>query len=133
MTRERGAVAAEIAVLAPALMLCALFVVLAGRIGQAAQDVEQAAAEGARTASLSRGGALVADARTTVRANLAAAGVRCGRLVVDVATADVRPGGSVRVDVACAVDLRDVAAGLAREQVVTAHAVEVIDTYRGAP
>lgn len=122
---------AELAVLAPALVLCMLFVVLAGRLGQAQQDVAQAAAEAARTASLARGSQMV-DVTGTVRRNLAAAGVSCGELRVDTSSTDWRPGGSVRVDVRCDVDLSDVAGlGLPRHRSVDAHAVEVIDTYRG--
>jgi Flp pilus assembly protein TadG len=131
MTRDDGGMSAELAVLAPALLLCMLFVVFAGRLGQAQQDVTQAAAEAARAASLARGPQLV-GVRDIVRRNLTAAGVRCGELVVDTSSSDWRPGGSVRVDVRCDVDLSGVAGlGLPWRRTVEADAVEVIDTYRG--
>ena len=131
MRRDDGGMSAELAVLAPTLVLCMLFVVFAGRLGQAQQDVAQAAAEAARAASLARAPQMV-DVTGIVRRNLAAAGVVCGDLGVDTSSTDWRPGGSVRVDVRCAVDLADVAGlGLPRHRSVEARAVEVIDTYRG--
>lgn len=131
MTRDDGGMSAELAVLAPALVLCMLFVVFAGRLGQAQQDVAQAAAEAARAASLVRGPQL-AGASGVVRRNLTASGVTCRELAVDTSSSDWRPGGSVRVDVRCGVDLSGVAGlGLPGQRTVEAHAVEVIDTYRG--
>lgn len=131
MSPDDGGMSAELAVLAPALVLCMLFVVFAGRLGQAQQDVTQAAAEAARAASLARGPQMVV-VTGIVRRNLAAAGVDCDELSVDTSSTDWRPGGSVRVDVRCDVDLADVAGlGLPRHRSVEAHAVEVIDTYRG--
>lgn len=131
MKHDAGGMSAELAVLAPALVLCMLFVVFAGRVGQAQQDVAQAAAEAARAASLARGPELT-NMTGHVRSNLAAAGVTCRELVVDTAASDWRPGGTVRIAVRCVVDLRDVAGlGLPAERTVRAYAVEVIDTYRG--
>ena len=133
MTRDDGGMSAELTVLAPALVLCMLFVVFAGRLGQAQQDVAQAAAEAARTASLARGPQLV-GVRDIVRRNLTASGVACRKLAVDTSSSDWRPGGSVRVDVRCSVDLSGVAGlGLPGKRTVDGHAVEVIDTYRGGP
>jgi Flp pilus assembly protein TadG len=132
--RDAGGITAEVAVLAPMLVLCMLFVVLAGRVGQAQQDVTHAAAEAARVASLSRGADAAAAAAHSVRSNLTAAGTACQTLDVDVSGAATTPGGHVRVSVTCGVDLRSAAApGLPRERTVSASAVEVIDTYRGGP
>ena len=113
--RDAGGVTAEVAVLAPMLLLCMLFVVLAGRVGQAEQDVTQAAAEAARVASMSRGVDAAAAARLSARSNLTAAGTACRSLHVDVTGDVTRPGGTVGVSVTCAVDLRSVTApGLPR-------------------
>lgn len=131
MSRDAGGMAAELAVLAPVLVLCMLFVVFAGRLGQAQQDVAQAAAEAARAASLERGPQLV-GVTGHVRRNLTAAGVACRTLVVDTSSSDWRPGGRVQVDVRCDVDLSGVAGlGLPGRRSVEAQAVEVVDTYRG--
>lgn len=128
---EVGALSTEIAVLAPVLVLCMLFVVFAGRLGQAQQDVTQAAAEAARVAALART-PQSSGLTAVVRRNLSAAGVRCGDLAVDTSGTDWRAGGRVQVDVRCAVDLRGVAGlGLPGQRTVQASAVEVIDTYRG--
>lgn len=124
---DHGSVAAELAVLTPALVVLLLFVVFAGRLGQARHDLVQAAAEGARAGSLVRDGDVATTARDAVERNLAAAGVTCGELAVDVAT-----GATVRVDVRCAVDLTGVSAlGLPRNRTVAASADEVVDVYRG--
>jgi Flp pilus assembly protein TadG len=125
---ERGGVATELAVVTPALVVLVLFVVFAGRIAQAHHDVMQAAAEGARDASLTRTGDADATVRATVERNLAAAGVGCRDLAVV-----VTGGPSVRVDVRCDVDLTGVATlGLPGHRTVTASADEVVDVYRGA-
>jgi Flp pilus assembly protein TadG len=132
VTADGGGVSTELVILTPALVVLMLFVVLAGRLGQATQDVTQAAAEAARAASLVRGAETATVARRTAEDNLTAAGVTCGRLVVTTDTADQRPGGAVRVDVRCEVELAGVAAfGLSPQRFVSAAAVEVIDTYRG--
>ncbi len=132
MTCERGGVTTELAVLTPALVVLMLFVVFAGRAGQAAQDVTQAAAEAARVASLARDTEISSLAHATAEHNLTAAGVRCRQLDVDADSSDLRPGGAVRVDVTCELDMAGVAGlGLPRRQVVSASAVEVVDRYRG--
>lgn len=129
---DTGGTSTELVILTPVLVLLLLFVVLAGRLGQATQDVTQAAAEAARTATLVRGPDVAAVARATVEDNLTAAGVSCRQLAVTVDLDDLRPAGAVRVDVRCDVELDGVATlGLASGRSVSASAAEVIDTYRG--
>lgn len=132
MSGARGGVSAELAVVTPALMLLCLFVVFTGRLGQAQQDVTQAAAEAARAASLVRTGDLASTARATAARNLDAEGVRCRALDVTTDLSAYRPGGAVAVEVRCDVELTGVAGlGLPQRRVVSSRAVEVIDTYRG--
>lgn len=132
MRGDHGAVATELAVVTPALVLLMLFVVFAGRLGQAQHDVTQAAAEGARVAALERGGDANGLARRTVDANLQAAGVACRSLDVTVTGDPPRPGAAVRVTARCEVDLSGVTTlGLPRHREVVATATEVVDTYRG--
>ncbi|CAN5859707.1 pilus assembly protein [soil metagenome] len=132
MTADGGGMSTELVIVTPALVVLLLFVVLAGRLGQATQDVTQAAAEAARAASLVRGAEATAVARTTAQENLTAAGIRCRQLAVTADAADQRPGGAVRVDVRCDLELTGVATlGLTPRRSVSASAVEVIDTYRG--
>jgi Flp pilus assembly protein TadG len=131
MTAEHGGVAAEVAVLTPALMLLVMLVAFGGRLGQAEQDVTQATAEAARVASQGRG-SVTAPARQTVMANLTAAGVECRSLRVTVDGDPPRAGASVRVTTRCEVDLTDVAGPwLPHGRTVRSSAVEVVDTYRG--
>lgn len=124
---DTGGVAAELAVVTPALVVLLLFVVFAGRLAQARHDVVQAAAEGARVGSLVRAVAPEGAIRATVERNLAAAGVACRDLGVA-----VTGGSTVQVDVRCDVDLTGVATlGLPAHRTVAASADEIVDVYRG--
>lgn len=130
---DRGTVAVETAVVAPALVMLLLLVVFAGRVAQAEGDVRRAASEGARAASLEQyPEAAETAAKDIVEANLAASGVVCGRLDTTVDTTSFAPGGSVSVSVRCTASMADVALlGVPGERVFEARSVEVIDRYRG--
>ena len=132
---ERGAVATELVLLTPLLILMLLFVVALGRLAGARIDVDGAAAQAARAASIATtpGGATAA-AQQSVAAALGSDHVTCATLQVATDTARFAPGGSVTVTVTCAVALSDLA-GLrlpATEQ-VSSTAASVIDTYRSTP
>lgn len=130
---ERGSVAVETAVVAPALVVLLLLVVFAGRVAQAEGDVRRAASEGARAASLEQypENAELA-AKDIVAANLASSGVVCGRLETTVDTSSFAAGGSVSVTVRCTASMADVALlGVPGERVFESRSVEVIDRYRG--
>ncbi|HMS88509.1 MAG TPA: TadE/TadG family type IV pilus assembly protein [Acidimicrobiales bacterium] len=130
---ERGSVSVEVAVIAPAFVFLMLLVVFAGKVSEADGNVERAAAEGARAASLRQHpGNAATDARSTVEANLATAGVSCSTLEAIVDTSDFEPGGTVTVTVECTAPLADVTLlGVPGTRTFTATATEVIDTYRG--
>lgn len=132
-THDRGSVAAEVAVVAPALLMLMLLVVYAGHVAEADGDVRRAAAEAARAASLRQlPEAATAAASEAAQANLAAAGVACNPLTVDVDTTNFAPGGTVTVDVTCLATLDAVSLiGAPRQREYRARSVEVIDTYRG--
>ena len=131
---ERGSVAVEVAVVAPALVALLLLVVYAGRVSQAEADVRRAAAEAARSASLRQVPAdAVAAAEETAAANVATSGVACARLETLVDTTDFVPGGTVAVTVSCDASLADVTLlGVPGERRFEARSVEVIDRYRSA-
>ena len=131
--RERGSVAVEVAVLAPALVALMLLVVFAGRVSEAEGEVRRAASQGARAASLQQNAAGAVDAATTVvNGNLADSGFVCGALDVEVDTEQLQPGGSVVVVVRCTADMSDVALlGVPGSRTFVARAVEVVDRYRG--
>ena len=130
---ERGSVSVEVAVIAPAFVFLMLLVVFAGKVSEADGNVERAAAEGARAASLRQHpGNAATDARSTVVANLATAGVSCSTLEAIVDTSDFEPGGTVTVTVECTASMADVTLlGVPGTRTFTATATEVIDTYRG--
>lgn len=130
---ERGSIAVEVAVIAPALLFLMLLVVFAGKVAEAEGDVQRAASEAARAASLRqhRGDAAV-DARAAAGQNLERAGVPCTPLRVEVDTSDFRPGGTVTVTVRCTASMADVTLlGVPGTRIFTARAVDVIDAYRG--
>lgn len=131
---DRGSVAVETAVVAPALVALLLLVVFAGRVAQSDGDVRRAASEAARAASLAQSpeGAVEA-AEQTVAANLRSSGIGCSTLETDVDTDDFRPGGTVTVDVRCVASMADVSLlGVPGERTFAARSVEVIDRYRSS-
>lgn len=129
---ERGSIAVEVAVIAPALLFLMLLVVFAGKVSEADGNVERAASDAARAASLRQHpGDATADAQQTAAANLAAAGVPCLTLNTLVDTSDFAPGGTVTVTVQCEASMAEVTLlGVPGRRTFTATAVEVIDTYR---
>jgi Flp pilus assembly protein TadG len=132
---ERGSIAVEVAVIAPALLFLMLLVVYAGKVSEADGNVERAASNAARAASLRQHPTdAIDDARVASSKNLAAAGVPCLTLATTVDTADFGPGGTVTVTVSCRASMSDVALlGVPGRRTFTATATEVIDTYRGGP
>lgn len=132
---ERGTVAVEAAIIAPGLLMLMLLVVFAGRVSEADGNVQRAASEAARAASMRQTPAAATEAaEVTVAANLAAAGTPCQSLRTDVSTDQLRPGGIVTVEVTCIVSMSDVALlGVPGTRTFNARAVEVVDTYRSEP
>lgn len=137
MTRsERGAVTTELVLVTPLVLVMLLFAVFAGRVAGARNDVVGAARDAARAASLSRttAGARPA-AEEAAAATLDDQEVTCeGSPRVSVDVADFVPGGTVAVEVACAIRLADLSLlGINGSRTVTARAVEVVDRYRSEP
>lgn len=129
---DRGSVAVETAVIAPALVALLLLVVFAGRVSQAEGDVRRAASEAARAASLEQSpDAATEAAEATAAANLATSGVGCGSLTTTVDTSSFQPGGTVTVSVRCVASMADVSLlGVPGERTFEARSIEVIDRYR---
>jgi Flp pilus assembly protein TadG len=132
---ERGVVATELVLLTPLLIVLLLFVVALGRLAGARINVDGAAAQAARAASIAATpGEATAAAEQTAEGALGSDHVSCARLTVSTDTARFAPGGSVTVTISCSVALSDLT-GLAlpvSEQVAST-ATSVIDTYRSAP
>jgi Flp pilus assembly protein TadG len=133
----RGSATLELAVVAPGLLALLGLVIVAGRITAAGSAVEQAAAAGARAASLARDArAAEVAADQQVAAALRDQGVRCEETSTRVDTrgfaARVGLPATVSVAVQCVVPLRDVAVpGMPGQRTLTARATSPLDTYRG--
>ena len=132
---ERGAVATELVLLTPLLILMLLFVVALGRLAGARIDVDGAAAQAARAASTATTPAqATAAAQQAATAALGSDHVTCATLQVATDTARFAPGGSVTVTVTCAVALSDLSGlRLPVTEQVSSTAASVVDTYRSAP
>lgn len=130
---DRGSVAVETAVVAPALVALLLLVVFAGRVSQADGDVRRAASEAARAASLRQHPADAEATATEVAAsNLSTSGVACRTLETGVDTSEFHPGGTVTVTVRCTASMRDVSLlGVPGSRTFVANSIQVIDRYRG--
>ena len=127
---ERGSVAVEVAVLAPALVALMLLVVFAGRVSHADGEVRRASAEAARAASLRQSPeAAVEAAQATAASNLADV---CDELTTTVDTSQLVAGGRVSVTVRCVADMSDVTLlGVPGTRTFESRSVEVVDRYRG--
>lgn len=132
---ERGAVATEFAlVMAVVLLSFFALAVYGGRVVQAENDVQSAAHEAARAASLEGTPAeAAAAARQVAAVNLERSGVACASgQAVSVDLSQFAPGGQVTVSISCSAGFGDVGSlGVASSQTFVASATEVIDTYRG--
>jgi Flp pilus assembly protein TadG len=129
---ETGSATTELVLVTPLLIVLLLFVVLAGRLALVRGDVEGAARDAARAASIARSaGEATAASEAAASANLDRAGTPCGRLVVASDVSDFRAGGTVSVSVTCHVGFGDLALlRVPATRAVEATAVEVVDVYR---
>ncbi|MGQ0631596.1 MAG: TadE/TadG family type IV pilus assembly protein [Sporichthyaceae bacterium] len=129
--RDAGSVAVEVVLVAPLLIVLLVLVAGLGRIAHTRGQVDGAAADAARSASLERTGAAAQRAgESAARAYL---GDRaCQQLDVAIDTAKLRPGGTVSAQLRCTASLAGLGmAGLPGSRAFTATAVAPIDTYRG--
>ena len=131
---EDGAVATELVLLTPLLVVMLVFVVALGRLAGARIDVDGAAAQAARAASIARSPtAAAAMARQTAADALSSDHVTCAALTVTTDTAGFAPGGQVAVTVTCTVALSDlVGLRLPPAEQITSTATSVVDTFRAA-
>lgn len=133
---ERGLITTELAVLMfPFIVGCVALVTFAGRMSQAEGDVQSAAQEAARAATLT-GDAATAEAvaRSVAVSNLATARVACaGGVDVAFSTTGFGPGGYVTVTVTCTANFSDVAyLRVPGSRDFRYTATEIIDVYRSA-
>jgi len=106
-----------------------LFVVALGRLASARLEVDGAAAQAARAASIAQSPAgATAAAQQSAAAALDADHVTCAHLNVTTNAAQFTPGGSVAT---CTVELDDLTGlRLPASESISSQAISVIDTYR---
>lgn len=130
---DTGSMSLELVLVTPVLLLLLMLIVLGGRYAQARADVDAAARDAARAASIARAvsGAQVAG-HDAARASLREGGVTCRRLDVSVDASAFAPGGLVTATVSCTVDLGDLAGlRVPASRVFSSSFSEPVDTYRG--
>jgi len=129
---DQGTAIVELVLLIPVLMLFLFMMVAFGRFGQARADVDGAARDGARAASIApNSSTAVSQAEDTAAATLHDRHVTCAQLQVDTDTSAFRPGGQVTVTVSCSVKLNDLAGlGVGGSRTFRAQFAEPIDRYR---
>jgi Flp pilus assembly protein TadG len=130
---ERGSATLDLVLVTPVLLLVLLFVVFLGRLGEARNDVDRAARDAARAASIARSADEADTAgRDAARSTLESGGVSCRQLDVAVDTAQFSAGGDVSATVTCTVDLADVAAlKVPGTKTLSSSFREPVDAYRG--
>lgn len=129
---ERGVLSLELAIVAPILIALMLLMVGLGRMALARQEVNAAAYEAARTASLERVVPVASSqGRQAAERTLAERGLSCSRLSVDVDTSGYQSGGQVTANVVCVAKLSDLAmAGLPGSKTYRATATVPIEQFR---
>ncbi len=131
-TGERGAAAVEMALVTPLLLVLLLLMVLLGRFAVARTDLDGAARDASRAASLARTlpGAQAA-ARSAAEAGLASREVTCRSLDV-VLDADFSPGGWVAAEVSCTLDLSELSLlAVPGTKVMSSRFVSPLESFRG--
>jgi len=125
---DRGSMSAEMVLVAPLLVLLVLLVVAGGRVALLQGEVEAAARDAVRAASVERSlPAAQAAARRTVDA-VTSDEVTCGEVRTGGAFV---AGGQVDVDVTCSVPLRAlVGLGLGQQATFSATASAPLETLR---
>lgn len=130
---DDGSVAAEVTIVAPVLVMLLVFVgVVIHRGVDARIRINDAAHQAARAASIERTPtAATAAAQSTAASALSSAGVTCASLSVSTSIGGLRPGGTVSVTVACAVDFGDaLILGVPGGKTLSATSVEPVDLWR---
>lgn len=130
---ERGSAATELVLAAPLLIVLLLFVAFGGRLVMARGEIDAAARDAARAASIARDRVdAEAAARTAATAATAGRTVPCNRLAVAVDTGSFRAGGTVSVALTCNLKLSDLALfGIPGSRTLTARSTAPVDVYRG--
>jgi Flp pilus assembly protein TadG len=138
--REAGNAALELVILAPALIFLIALIIAAGRVSTAENSISSAAADAARQASLQvNPSAAVPAGQDSADAALAADGLHCSLLTVDVDPfavnggfrAEVGQPAAVTATVTCDVSFAQIIApGLPGSETLQAKATSPLDPFR---
>lgn len=130
---DRGSTSVELVLVAPVFLAALFLMVGLGRIVEAESRVQGAARDAARAASIARTADAALDAaHRAAAANLAEQGVSCVSFEVAADTASFRPGGQVRVTVACTANLSGLGlSGLPGSRTLRADSSSPLEQYRG--
>lgn len=130
---QRGSASVELVLVAPVLVVFLLLMALGGRLAQSRSDIDIAARDAARAASIERSpGAATTQAQAAASATLSQVGLPCQDVGVAVDTSDFQAGGTVAVEVSCAVRLSDLGLlGVPATRTMTSRSVAPVDLYRG--
>lgn len=127
---DRGSASVELAILAPLVGILLACIVLVGRVQIARADLEGAARSAARDLSMARDpDAVQHDVEEGLDVSLKVGSPSCRSL----SFTPVLRATEVSVTIACVVDLQAAAVlPVSGTMTVTAHATEIVDTYREA-
>ena len=117
----------------PVLLAMLLLLIYAARVNRTQAELDGAARDAARAASIERDAATAASAaQDAASANLADAGVNCTSFAVAADTGAFTPDGSVRVEVSCTVGLSDLGLlGVPASRTMRSSFTAPIDRLRG--
>lgn len=130
--RERGSLAIELVILTPILVLFMAVLVALGRIVEAQGQVDGAARDAARAASIAQtsSGIALQDAQTAADQDLVGAGKCVDTPQVSFGGGtDLAPGGVVNVVITCKVSLPALSFIGFQTKTITGHASAPIDTF----
>ncbi|WP_245667404.1 TadE/TadG family type IV pilus assembly protein [Actinomadura macra] len=130
-TRERGSMSLEMVLVTPLFVAFLLFLAGAGRMVDAQSQVDGAARDAVRAASIARSAPSAQDlAGEAARAGLQGHDWCSGGPTVVTDVGDWGPGGRVEVTITCDVDLGDLSfIGLPGTKRLQGHALAPIDTF----
>lgn len=130
---QSGFAAVELVLVTPLLIALLLLVVTGGRLAAATGDVQAAARDAARAATIARDPvSAAAAARQAAQATLDGGVAPCTTTVIEVNLSGFAPGGTVTARVTCEMLLGDLGLpGLPGSRPVTGEAVAPVDRYRG--
>ena len=129
---ERGS-ATEFAMVTPVLLAMLLLLVYAARLNRTLAELDGAARDAARAASIERdAGSAAGAAQDAAAATLGGAGVNCTSFAVVTDTGAFGPNGTVRVQVSCTVGLSDLGLlGVPASRTMSASFMAPVDRLRG--